>query len=78
MLSSVKSFYMIFFKGRIGHKGQQLLHKLIKICGYRNNNKSGVTIIMEHNFGEAEQELYRCFRTDNGPLTIQLFLKARH
>ncbi len=47
---------MIFFKGRIGHKGQQLLHKLIKICGYRNNNKSGVTIIMEHNFGEAEQE----------------------
>ncbi len=28
---------------------------------------------MENNVGEEEQKLYRRFRKDNGPLTVQLF-----
>ncbi len=50
----------------------------IKFGDKENIKKSGVTIMMENNVCEGEQKSHSCCRKDNGPLTVQLFLKDRH
>ncbi len=48
------------------------------ICLHTYLNWFGVTIMMENKACKYEQRKHRCFRKDNGTLTIPLFLKDIH
>ncbi len=51
-----------------------MITKIVQNLGER----SGVIIMMENNVGEGEKKLYRCFRKNNGRLTVQRVFKDRH